>query len=74
LASCLYHLGQYHFDRADAPEGVHGGGGGEGEGEAEHRAALEDALWAEGVFASEQCFLFLSTAHLAPDVRRTSPG
>jgi hypothetical protein len=27
-----------------------------------HRTALEDALWDEGVFASEQCFLFLSTA------------
>jgi hypothetical protein len=29
-----------------------------------HRTALEDALWDEGVFASEQCFLFLSTAIL----------
>ena len=45
-----------------------GVGGDEGSGAEEssdggcHRTALEDALWDEGVFASEQCFLFLSTA------------
>ena len=52
---------QYHYAGRHGQDAAAAAAAGGGVAVEDSRAALEDALWAEGVFAAEQCFLFLNT-------------